>query len=96
MYGLMGSFQAVEGKRGELIQLMLGAVGDMPGCRSYVVAEDVSDEVTVWITEVWDSAEAHKASLKLPAVQAVIAKARPLIAAFGEHRETRPVGGHAL
>jgi hypothetical protein len=29
-------------------------------------------------------------------VKAVIAQAMPLIAAFGEHRETRPVGGHAL
>ena len=96
MYGLIGSFKAAEGQRAALIRLLLAETGAMAGCRSYVVAEDPADDVTVWVTEVWDSAEAHKASLQLPAVKAVIAQAMPLIAAFGEHRETRPVGGHAL
>jgi hypothetical protein len=32
----------------------------------------------------------------LPAVQAAIAKARPLIAGFGERFETTPVGGYGL
>ncbi|MFT7723541.1 MAG: hypothetical protein QM788_12060 [Roseateles sp.] len=32
----------------------------------------------------------------LPAVKALLAQAMPLTAAFGERRETRPVGGHAL
>ena len=96
MYGLIGSFKAAEGRRPDLIQLLLAETGDMPGCVSYVVAEDPADDVTVWVTEVWTDAAAHKASLQLPAVKAVIAQAMPLIAAFGEHRETRPVGGHAL
>ena len=34
-------------------------------------------------------------ALLLPAVQAAIAKGRPLIAGFGERFETEPVGGHA-
>jgi quinol monooxygenase YgiN len=96
MYGLMGSFKAVEGRRAELIRLLLAEAGALPGCLSYVVAEDPADEVTVWVTEVWTDAAAHKASLQLPAVKAVIAQAMPLIAAFGEHRETRPAGGHGL
>ena len=96
MYGLIGSFKAAEGQRAALVRLLLAETGSMPGCRSYVVAEDPADDVTVWVTEVWDSTEAHKASLQLPAVKAVIAQAMPLIAAFGEHRETRPVGGHAV
>ena len=96
MYGLMGSLKAADGRRAELIRLLLAESGAMPGCLSYVVAEDPADEVTIWVTEVWLDAAAHKASLQLPAVQAVIAKARPLITAFGEHRETRPVGGHGL
>jgi quinol monooxygenase YgiN len=45
---------------------------------------------------VWDSAESHKASLKLPAVRDAIAKGRPLIAGFGESFTTEPVGGHGL
>ncbi len=48
------------------------------------------------VTEVWDSAASHKASLSLPAVQQAIAKGRPLIAGFGERFETRPLGGIGL
>ena len=96
MYGLIGSFKAAEGRRAELIALLLAESGTMPGSLSYVVAEDPGDDVTIWITEVWRSAEAHKASLQLPAIKAIITQAMPLIAAFGERRETRPVGGHGL
>ena len=96
MHGLIGSFTAVPGQRAALAAILLEDVGPMPGCRSYVVAEDPNDEVTLWITEVWDDAAAHRASLSLPAVQAAIAKARPLIAGVGEHRELRVLGGHGL
>lgn len=96
MYGLIGSFKAAEGRRADLVRLLLAESGSLPGCLSYVVADDPGDDVTVWITEVWTDAAAHQASLQLPAVKAVIAEAMPLIAAFGEHRETRPVGGHGL
>jgi hypothetical protein len=34
--------------------------------------------------------------LQLPAVQAAIAKARPLITGFDNHIVTEPVGGHGL
>lgn len=96
MYGLIGSFKAAEGRRTDLVRLLLAEVDVLPGCLSYVVAEDPADDVTVWVTEVWTDAAAHKASLQLPAVKAVIAQAMPLIAAFGEHRETRPAGGHGI
>ena len=59
-------------------------------------AEDPNDEVTLWITEVWDSQDSHKASLALPAVQAAIARGRPLIAGFGQRVETRPIDAPAL
>jgi quinol monooxygenase YgiN len=96
MYGLIGSMIAVEGKRDELIKILLEGVNDMPGCVSYVVAKDPKDPNGIWITEVWDSKESHAASLKLPAVQAAIAKGKPLIARFGSYNETEPVGGHGL
>ena len=50
----------------------------------------------LWITEVWDSQASHAASLSLPAVRAAIARGRPLIAGFGEHIVTTPVGGHGI
>ena len=68
----------------------------MPGCRSYIVAEDPTDPQTIWVTEVWDDEASHKASMQLAAVKAAVAKAMPLIASFGEHRELRVIGGHGL
>ncbi len=75
---------------------LIGKMKAMPGCLSYVIARDPRDEDAVWITEVWDSADSHKASLALPGVQSAIARGRPLIAGFGERFETQPVGGHGL
>ena len=96
MYGLIGKAISVEGKRDELIKILIDGVGGMPGCLSYVVAKDPADKNAIWITEVWDSKESHAASLKLPAVQAAIGKGRPLIASFADPHETEPVGGHGI
>jgi quinol monooxygenase YgiN len=96
MYGLIGSFKAAPDKRSELVAILVADSGAMPGCKSYIVAEDPSDSLTVWVTEVWDNQASHKASLQLPTVKAAIAKAMPIIAAFGEQRETNVVGGFGL
>jgi quinol monooxygenase YgiN len=96
MYGLIGKMSAVPGQRDALAAILLGSTGSMPGCLSYVIATDPADADALWITEVWDSAESHKASLSLPAVQAAIAKGRPLIAGFSNRVETVPLGGHGL
>lgn len=93
MYGLIGRFRAVEGKRDDLIAVMLEGSVPMAGCRSYVIARDPGSEDGIWITEVWDSQESHKASLTIPEVKATIAKAMPLIAGFEERFETEPKGG---
>ena len=96
MHGLIGKMTAVAGKRDELAAILLDATGSMPGCLSYVIATDPTDADGLWITEVWDSTASHQDSLKLPAVQAAIAKARPLIAAFSNRVETVPIGGCGL
>lgn len=96
MYGLIGRMKAAAGKRDELIAILLESIGEMPGCLSYVVAQDPSDGDAIWITEVWDNSDSHKNSLSLPAVRAAITKAKPLIAGFDQHFETQPVGGHGL
>jgi quinol monooxygenase YgiN len=96
MVGLMGKMTAVPGQREALITFLLEGVREMPGCLSYVVAKDTADEDAIWITEVWDSAESHGASLSLPQVQHAIARARPLIAGFSDRTVTEPVGGHGL
>ena len=78
MYGLIGKMSAVAGQRDALAAILLDGTQAMPGCLSYVIATDPADADALWITEVWDTAANHKASLALPAVQAAIAKARPL------------------
>lgn len=97
MHGLIGKMNAVPGQRDALIAILLESVHEgMPGCLSYVVAEDPADADAIWITEVWDSAQSHQASLALPAVREAIARAKPLIAGFGDHVQTRPVDGYGL
>jgi quinol monooxygenase YgiN len=96
MYGLIGKMKTAPGQRDALIAILLEGTGSMPGCLSYIIAQDPADPDAIWITEAWDSRESHKASLSLPSVRNAIAKGKPLIAGFGERFETTPVGGHGL
>ena len=96
MYGLIGKITAVAGQRDALASILTDVTQGMSGCLSYVIAIDPGDPDALWITDVWDSAESHKASLTLPAVQAAIGIARPLIAGFSNRVETEPIGGFGL
>lgn len=96
MYGLIGKMTATPGNRDALAAILLEGTTAMPGCLSYVVAQDPANADAIWITEVWDTEANHKGSLSLPAVQAAIAKARPLIAGFSDRVVTAPIGGVGL
>jgi quinol monooxygenase YgiN len=96
MYGLIGKIRTQPAQRDALIAILLAGTGSMPGCLSYVVAKDPADADGVWITEVWDSEESHKASLALPSVKEAISKGRALIAGFDQQIPTEPVGGVGL
>lgn len=96
MHGLIGKMLVAPGQREAFIPILLAGVRNMPGCLSYVVAKDATDDNALWITEVWDSKASHQASLSLPAVKEAIAKGRPMIAGFGDQTVTIPVGGHGL
>ena len=96
MYGLIGKMRATPGQRDALLAILLEGTEAIPGCLSYVIAQDPAEADAIWITEVWTDAASHTASLSLPAVQQAIAKARPLIAGFDRHIETVPVGGQGL
>jgi quinol monooxygenase YgiN len=93
MHGLIGKMRAAPGQRDALIAILLEGTQGMPGCLNYVVARDPADTDGIWITEVWDSRDSHRASLRLPQVRDAIARARPLIAGFDSSVETEPVGG---
>lgn len=96
MYGIIGKMIAHDGKRDELIAILLDGTKGMPGCMSYVISKDLSEENALWITEVWENQESHAASLSLEPVRQAIASGKPLIAGFGERFETMPVGGEGL
>ena len=96
MYGMIARIKAQPGKRAELAAILIEGTGTMPGCLNYVVAEDMADPDTLVVTEAWDSKQSHDDSLKLAAVQAAIAKGRPLIAGFDKLAETVPLGGVGL
>lgn len=93
MYGLITKIKTKPGQRDALASILLQATQAMPGCMSYVVAADPAGGDALWITEIWDSAESHKASLNLPAVKAALQAGRPLISGLGERFETHPLGG---
>ncbi len=95
MYGYIGSMQTRPGKRAEVIDLLLAGLDALPaaGCLSYVVSACATDDDRIWVTEVWESAEHHAASLQLPETRAAIARVMPLLTGEYTRQETRVVGG---
>jgi len=77
MYGLIGRITAVSGRREELIAILAPSEGSLPGCLSYIVARDPKDPDLLYVTEAWETREAHAASLMLAEVRAAIARGRP-------------------
>ena len=63
---------------------------------SHIVANDVTDENGIWVTEVWDSEASHNASLSLPVIMEAIGLVRPMVAALQSKVVTTPIGGHGL
>lgn len=96
MYGLIGKMTAVEGQRDALTAILLERIPNLVGCISYVVAHDPGDDSAIYVTEIWTSEDAHRASLQVQAVKDAIYKALPLVATFSDARVTTPVGGMGL
>lgn len=72
MYGLIGKMKVAPGQRDALTSILLEGLTGMPGCLSYIVAQNPTDPDALWITEAWDSKASHQASLSLPSVQEAI------------------------
>jgi quinol monooxygenase YgiN len=99
MYAMTGKLTAQAGKRDGLVEILLRAssvVAQLPGCRAYIVNEDVSDKTCVWIFEVWDDKEAHDMSLKDERVRSLIAEAMPLMDGPPSGAELKVAGGHGI
>lgn len=98
-FGLFGEITTHEGKRDELVNILLeaaDAMNELEECELYIVSikEEVLD--ALWVTEVWQNEQAHKASLSLDAVKLLIQKGRPLIKEMKTIQSFAPQGGKGL
>lgn len=80
-FATTGTLGVKPGKRDALVALLTRHSPELAeaGCLLYEVGvnDDVPD--SVFVTELWESAEAHAASLRLESVKAAIAEAMPLL-----------------
>jgi quinol monooxygenase YgiN len=98
MYGYIGSMRTRPGTRNDVIALLLSGLDGLAsaGCLSYVVSACAVDDDRIWVTEVWESAEHHDASLQLPETKAAIAAAMPMLTGEFTRQETVVAGGLGL
>ncbi|MFK3979486.1 putative quinol monooxygenase [Micromonospora sp. NPDC050397] len=80
-YGYIGSMKTKPGRRDDVVAILLSSVDGLRqvGCDLYVVSVADTDDVTIWVSEVWQSKEMHDASLRLPETKAAIAQAMPML-----------------
>ncbi len=98
-YGLYTRFDALPGKRRDLVDVLVRAaqlVGDAPGCHLYLVNEDLQEEHSVWVTELWDSPDQHLAALSIDGASDLIAEAMPLLDGKPRQLQLHPVGGKGI
>lgn len=97
-HGFYGKFTTHTGQRDALAQILLEAAGQMQeveGCELYTVSIVENEPETVWVTEVWRDAAAHKASFTLEGTKTLIERGRPLIAGM-ESIKLLTLGGKGL
>lgn len=94
-YGYAGTMRTRPGHRDEVVGILLSGVDGLRevGCQLYVVSVADSEPDLIWVTEVWDSKEAHDASLQLPATREAINRAMPMLTGEFTGQETTVVGG---
>jgi quinol monooxygenase YgiN len=77
-----GSLGVKPGYREAVVELLTRPNHDMAesaGCLLYEVGVNDDQPHTVFVVELWTSAEAHQASLRLASVKAAIAEAMPML-----------------
>lgn len=95
LYGYIGSMRTREGRRDEVIEILLDGADGLRevGCHLYAVGTDPAKADMVWVSEIWDSREQHDASLQLPETKAAIGRAMPLLTGEFTRQELNLVGG---
>lgn len=80
-FATIGSLEARPGHRDDVVAILTRHSPDLArvGCLLYEVGVDESDPDTVFVVELWESAQAHRASLELESTRTAIAEAMPLL-----------------
>ncbi|WP_420126555.1 putative quinol monooxygenase [Longimicrobium sp.] len=94
-FGMYARMVAQPGRRDALTAILLRGVEGLRahGCHLYVVNHAADHPDAVWVTEVWESREAHRASLELPETRQAIGEAMPLLTNDFQSIELDVVGG---
>lgn len=94
-YAYTGTMRAQPGRRDDVIKLLLRDQDPLAeiGCRSYLVGTNDEHPDLIYVSEVWDSKQAHDDSLQLPSVKAAIAEAMPMLTGEFAGHEFTVAGG---
>ena len=87
----VGTLGVQPGKRDDLVAILTLRSPELEeiGCLLYEVGINDDEPDTVFVAEIWSSAEAHQASLQLESVRGAIAEAMPLLSGqMGGHQFT--------
>jgi quinol monooxygenase YgiN len=99
MIGFYTKFITAEADRDALIELLSTAAASMDsteGSQIYIVNQDMKETGAIWVTEIWDSSEAHAASLQGEGAKELIGKAMPLLIARPLQIQLVPIVGKGL
>jgi quinol monooxygenase YgiN len=77
----VGTLGTIPGRRNDLIAILTRPSPELrdAGCLLYEVGINDQTPDLVYVSELWETEEAHQRSLQLPSVQAAIQEAMPLL-----------------
>jgi quinol monooxygenase YgiN len=80
-FATVGKLGVKPGKRDRLVKILIRPSGEMGehGCLLYEVGVNDDEPDAVFVSELWESAAAHEASLELDSVREAIVEAMPLL-----------------
>ncbi len=92
-FGVIAHLTAQAGKRDAMIDALSGLIG-MKGNISFIIAKDGKNADGIYITEIWESKEAHDAALTTDQFKAAFGKAAPMMGGAPDlQADTWPVAG---